>query len=180
MPTRPESPSQQTPRTRKTRSAQAWALILVDEIQARVLAAGGISGLPLSLGELERVSWGQAIRMAQELGLAKKQYDELARNTGRGQSCMNWVLRSVEGEDGLWGFYAAEGRPRARKAGKMEAYVEKFLKKGEGAGAGEGASSSAPTGANPALGLTDAQEDLIAGYLGKSAPTLDSNERNEK
>ncbi len=73
---------------RRKRAAQAWALTIVAELQRRLTSAGGPAALPFQVN-LPSLPRNMAVRMVQEVGLAKNQHDQLLPEEER----FPWSLR---------------------------------------------------------------------------------------
>lgn len=179
---------------RRKRAAQPWAKLYMEQIHLLILGEKKVREeiFPLDL-PLPAAEKGRAIRMCQEINLAKKQYleeehrkrdeserliAERARNKQEAGNpyapdLLSWSLKMREAEDGsgLYTFYASPSVGSKRGNGFM---LEAAIAFAERAHAPASAGAPLPpaqdayeTYADASPASVDPQEELLAGYLGK-------------
>lgn len=135
---------------RKKRAAQAWALRIAGAVYEEVERRGGACALPLEL-PLEALPRNMAVRMLQEVGMAKNQMDTLRAPATRIAWSLRFGTSTGEGEARRISFVAdrpfASRRLRASLS-PMMGYAER-LEMDFGGGA-----AAAPGKAPPASALS--------------------------
>jgi len=168
---------------RRKRAAQAWALTIVAELYRRLRQAGGPAALPFQVN-LPSLPRNMAVRMVQEVGLAKNQHDQLLPEEER----FPWSLRfgpRVLGPEGTDLITFVADRPAAARRARassspMMGYALDFASSSSPASSSESPQAclvpTTPLTSAPLSPLSPDTESILGSWLGQPPLTTSKKE----